>query len=112
VTLSWLAARLQAFVDLNPEFEGPVDRLATWLAVRPYARTRSEISRGAGARAAMRYQGSRREQHAEGDERQAEGGGAERIPADPNGQLGVAGAPQRCLPEPGHPPGLRHPSLR
>jgi hypothetical protein len=32
VTLSWLAARLQAFVDLNPEFEVPVDRLATWLA--------------------------------------------------------------------------------
>ena len=38
MTLSWLAARLQAFVDLNPEFEGPVDQLATWLAVRPYAR--------------------------------------------------------------------------
>lgn len=32
MTLNWLAARLQAFVDLNPEFEVPVDRLATWLA--------------------------------------------------------------------------------
>jgi Family of unknown function (DUF6104) len=32
VTLRWLAARLQTFVDLNPEFETPVDRLATWLA--------------------------------------------------------------------------------
>ena len=27
-----LADRLQAFVDLNPEFEVPVERLATWLA--------------------------------------------------------------------------------
>lgn len=32
VSLSWLAARLQAFVDLHPDFEVPVDRLATWLA--------------------------------------------------------------------------------
>ncbi len=32
VTLSWLADRLQEFVDLNPEFEIPVERLATWLA--------------------------------------------------------------------------------
>jgi Family of unknown function (DUF6104) len=32
VTLSWLAEQLQAFVDLNPEFETPVERLATWLA--------------------------------------------------------------------------------
>jgi hypothetical protein len=32
VTLEWLAARLQAFVDANPEFETAVDRLATWLA--------------------------------------------------------------------------------
>jgi hypothetical protein len=32
VTLTWLAERLQTFVDLNPEFETPVDRLATWLA--------------------------------------------------------------------------------
>ena len=32
VTLAWLADRLQAFVDLNPEFEIPIDRLATWLA--------------------------------------------------------------------------------
>ena len=32
VTLEWLANRLQEFVDLNPEFEIPVERLATWLA--------------------------------------------------------------------------------
>jgi Family of unknown function (DUF6104) len=32
VTLAWLAEQLQAFVDLNPEFEVPVERLATWLA--------------------------------------------------------------------------------
>jgi hypothetical protein len=32
VSLTWLADRLREFVDLNPEFETPVDRLATWLA--------------------------------------------------------------------------------
>jgi hypothetical protein len=32
VSLAWLGQRLQAFVDLNPEFETAVDRLATWLA--------------------------------------------------------------------------------
>jgi len=32
VSMSWLAARLRNFVDLNPEFETAVDRLATWLA--------------------------------------------------------------------------------
>jgi hypothetical protein len=32
VTLGWLAGRLREFVDLNPEFEIPVVRLATWLA--------------------------------------------------------------------------------
>jgi hypothetical protein len=32
VTLEWLAARLQAFVDAHPEFETAVERLATWLA--------------------------------------------------------------------------------
>lgn len=32
VTLLWLAERLREFVDLNPEFETPVERLATWLA--------------------------------------------------------------------------------
>ena len=32
VSLSWLAERLRDFVDLNPEFETPVDRLASWLA--------------------------------------------------------------------------------
>jgi hypothetical protein len=32
VTVSWLAGRLRDFVDLNPEFETAVDRLAIWLA--------------------------------------------------------------------------------
>jgi hypothetical protein len=32
VTLAWLAERLRVFVDLNPDFEVAVDRLATWLA--------------------------------------------------------------------------------
>ncbi len=32
VTLAWLADRLRAFVDLNPDFDVPVERLATWLA--------------------------------------------------------------------------------
>jgi hypothetical protein len=32
VSLGWLAERLREFVDLNPEFELPVERLATWLA--------------------------------------------------------------------------------
>ncbi len=32
VSLAWLADQLRAFVDLHPEFEIPVDRLATWLA--------------------------------------------------------------------------------
>jgi len=32
VTLAWVAERLQEFTDLNPEFETPVERLATWLA--------------------------------------------------------------------------------
>ncbi|GII58924.1 hypothetical protein Pth03_73130 [Planotetraspora thailandica] len=32
VSVSWLAERLREFVDLNPEFEIPVERLATWLA--------------------------------------------------------------------------------
>ncbi len=32
VTLDWIAAQLQTFVDLNPEFETPIERLATWLA--------------------------------------------------------------------------------
>ena len=32
VSLEWLADHLRTFVDLNPEFEIPVERLATWLA--------------------------------------------------------------------------------
>ena len=32
VSFGWLAEQLKTFVDLNPEFEIPVERLATWLA--------------------------------------------------------------------------------
>ena len=32
VTLEWLAERMREFVDLNPDFEIPIERLATWLA--------------------------------------------------------------------------------
>ena len=32
VSLDWLAQRLRDFVDLHPEFEVAVERLATWLA--------------------------------------------------------------------------------
>ena len=32
VSLGWLAERLRQFVDANPDFEVPVERLATWLA--------------------------------------------------------------------------------
>jgi hypothetical protein len=32
VSLAWLSAKLQEFVDLFPDFEIPVERLATWLA--------------------------------------------------------------------------------
>jgi hypothetical protein len=32
VTLGWLADRLRAFVDTNPDFETAIERLATFLA--------------------------------------------------------------------------------
>ena len=32
VTLAWVAEQLRTFVDLNPDFETPIERLATWLA--------------------------------------------------------------------------------
>jgi hypothetical protein len=32
VSLAWLAERMRQFVDANPDFEVPVERLATWLA--------------------------------------------------------------------------------
>lgn len=32
VSLAWLGDQLQAFVDEFPDFEVPVERLATWLA--------------------------------------------------------------------------------
>ncbi len=32
VTLEWLSERLRDFIDLNPDFETPIERFATWLA--------------------------------------------------------------------------------
>ena len=32
MSIELLAERMREFVDLNPEFEIPVERLATWLA--------------------------------------------------------------------------------
>ena len=32
VTLAWLGDRLQEFTDSHPEFEIPIERLATYLA--------------------------------------------------------------------------------
>ncbi len=32
VAIAWLCERLRDFVDEFPEFETPVDRLASWLA--------------------------------------------------------------------------------
>jgi len=32
VGIEWLAERLRDFVDINPEFETPIERFATWLA--------------------------------------------------------------------------------
>ncbi len=32
VSLEWLSEQLRTFVDLNPEFEVPMERFATWLA--------------------------------------------------------------------------------
>ena len=32
VSLAWLSEQLRTFVDVHPEFEVPVERLATWLA--------------------------------------------------------------------------------
>ncbi|WP_300680350.1 DUF6104 family protein [Nocardioides sp.] len=32
VSFAWLAENLQIFVDTHPDFEVPIERLATWLA--------------------------------------------------------------------------------
>lgn len=32
VSIDWLAEQLRTFVDLFPDFEVPIERLATWLA--------------------------------------------------------------------------------
>jgi hypothetical protein len=48
VTFDWLAEQLRTFVDLNPEFEIPIERLATWLA--RLTTTEDETTRRAGTR--------------------------------------------------------------
>jgi len=32
LTYAYLADQLRTFVDLNPDFDTPIERLATWLA--------------------------------------------------------------------------------
>ena len=32
ITFAWLGERMRTFVDLNPDFETAVERLAVWLA--------------------------------------------------------------------------------
>jgi len=32
VSFAWLSERMRQFVDAHPDFEVPVERLATWLA--------------------------------------------------------------------------------
>lgn len=32
ITIEWLSDRMQEFVNLHPDFEVPIERLATWLA--------------------------------------------------------------------------------
>ena len=32
ISFDWLAERLQEFVNVHPDFEVPIERLATWLA--------------------------------------------------------------------------------
>lgn len=32
ISFEWLADQMRTFVDLNPEFETPIERLASWLA--------------------------------------------------------------------------------
>jgi hypothetical protein len=32
VTIEWVAEQLRIFVDLHPDFEVPIERLATWMA--------------------------------------------------------------------------------
>lgn len=32
VTLEWVSDQLRTFVDIHPEFETPIERLASWLA--------------------------------------------------------------------------------
>lgn len=32
VSFEWLADQFKQFVDFNPDFEIPIERLATWLA--------------------------------------------------------------------------------
>jgi hypothetical protein len=32
VSMAWLVERMREFIDLNPEYEAAVDRMASWLA--------------------------------------------------------------------------------
>ncbi len=32
ITFAWLTDQLQTFVNLHPEYDVPIERLATWLA--------------------------------------------------------------------------------
>ena len=32
ISFDWLAERMQEFVNVHPDFEVPIERLATWLA--------------------------------------------------------------------------------
>ena len=50
VTLAWLADQMQAFVDQFPDFEVPVERLATWLARGGDGRRRRRRDGGGSAR--------------------------------------------------------------
>jgi len=51
VTLEWLAEELRTFVDLHPQFETPVERLATWLARRDDGEDAAYADRGDADRA-------------------------------------------------------------
>ena len=32
VTIAWLAEQLRVFVDVHPEYDAAIERLATWMA--------------------------------------------------------------------------------
>ncbi|CAM5236317.1 hypothetical protein SFUMM280S_00022 [Streptomyces fumanus] len=71
ITFEWLAEQLRTFVDLNPDFEVPVERLATWLAPagrrgrrRPVAAARlGGACPGCSARVPARHQHRHQHRH-------------------------------------------------